>query len=101
MSDLPRTFVAGRLSIVIPTLVIVALLLAGLAGWGPGGSLRAAATVPAIHWVTGHEPHGNGHAALLRKRRQERHRKHQEERRKKKHKRHAKRHRHHGKRHSR
>jgi hypothetical protein len=96
MSDFPRTFVAGRLSIVIPTLVIIALILAGFAGWGPGGSLRAAATEPAIHWATGHEPHGRGNAALRRERSRERHRKHREERRKEKRERHAKRHGHHG-----
>jgi ABC-type microcin C transport system permease subunit YejB len=92
MSDLPRTYVAGRLLIVVPTLLIVVLICAGFAGWGPGGPLRAAATEPAIQWVTGHEPHGDGQAALRRRRRQEHHRRQQAERRKKKHERHAKHH---------
>jgi hypothetical protein len=101
MSDLPRTFVAGRLAIVVPTLAIVVLAGAGLAGWGPGGPLRAAATEPALHWVTGRETDRERAQEHREARRRQRWLMRREESRRHHHKRQAKRRRAHRKRHSR
>jgi hypothetical protein len=103
MSDLPRSYVTGRLLIVVPALAIIVLACAGFAGWGPGGALRATATEPAIHWVTGQTDRDQAkrREAVRRKRREERHRKRHAERHKKRHEKKEKRRRHHKERNSR